>query len=59
VLIILPNYISDLIDQKVEEAIAKVPEAAPDRELFRQELINHFAEHGNVPDFTLAKKEKP
>lgn len=57
-LIILPNYISDEIDRRIDAAIANTPDAAPDRELFRETLIAHFAETGTVADFTLAKKHE-
>ena len=56
-LIILPNYISDEIDRRIDEAIAATPDAAPDRELFRETLIAHFAETGRVADFTLVKRD--
>lgn len=52
-LVILPNYISAEIDRRLDEEIAKHPNAAPDRELFRQQLINYVDEHGVVPDFSL------
>lgn len=54
-LIILPNYISDEIDRRIDEAIADTPDAAADRELFRETLIAHFAETGQVASFTLVK----
>lgn len=58
-LIILPDYISDAIDAKLDAEIEKHPDAAPDRDIFRQHLVNHFAETGMVPEFTLARTATP
>ena len=57
-LIILPNYISDEIDRRIDAAIAETPDAAADRELFRESLIAHFAETGQVAEFTLVKTDR-
>ena len=57
-LIILPNYISDEIDRRIDAAIAETPDAAADRELFRESLIAHFAQTGQVASFTLVKADR-
>lgn len=57
-MVILPNCIAHQIDRALDAEIAKHPAAEPDRELFRQQLINYFDEHGVVPDFSL-NRNKP
>ena len=54
--VIVPNYISDSIYEKVDAEIAKHPDAAPDREYFYGVLLDHFDQHGTIPDFSLEKK---
>lgn len=54
-LIILPDYIANRIDTALDAEIAKHPDAAKDRDVLRQQLINHFAETGTVPEFTLQR----
>ena len=56
-LVIVPNYIADAINAKLDTAIANVPDAAKDREHLYSQLIAYFDEHGTVPDFTLGKTE--
>lgn len=53
---VVPNYISDAINKRLDEEIAKNPGAAADRELFYEQLIGVVAETGQVPDFSLCKK---
>ena len=53
----VPNYIIEEIDRKLDEAIAQVPEAECDREALRSQLLDYVNEHGNVPEFSLAKAE--
>jgi hypothetical protein len=55
-LVILPNYISEEIDRRLDAEFAKHPNAAPDRELFRSQLIAYVDEHGVIPDFSLEKR---
>lgn len=54
--VIVPNSLRDAIYAKVDAAIAGVPDAAPDREYFYSVLLDHFNEHGEIPEFTLEKK---
>lgn len=58
-LIIMPNYISDRIDAALDAEIEKHPDAAKDRDVLRQQLVNHFAETGEVPKFSLERKAAP
>jgi hypothetical protein len=52
---IVPNVIGDEIDRKLDAEIQKEPGAAKDREVLRSQLIEYFAEHGVIPDFSLAR----
>lgn len=55
--VIVPNFVSDAINAKLDAAFAKVPDAAKDREALYQHLLAYFGEHGVVPDFELQKRE--
>ncbi len=55
-IVAVPNYISEAIYRKVDAAIEKAPDAAPDREYFYGVLLNYFDQHGEIPDFELKAK---
>ena len=57
--VIVPDYISDEIDRRLDEAIAKHPDAGKDRAILRSQLVAYVNEHGRVPDFNLAPKGEP
>lgn len=52
---VIPNYISDEIDRKLEAVIVKHPGAEKDRAELRSQLVAYFDEHGVVPEFDLCK----
>lgn len=54
-LVIVPNELRDAINQKLDAALAKYPEAAQGREELYSQLLSYFDEHGALPDFTLRK----
>lgn len=54
---VLPNRIGDEIDRRLDAELAKVPAASKDRDALRSELVEYFAEHGVIPDFSLARKQ--
>lgn len=54
--VIVPNYVSDAINAKLDAAFTKVPDAAKDRDELYQQLLGYFDEHGTVPDFELQKR---
>jgi hypothetical protein len=54
-LVAVPNYLLDEIDAKLDAELEKHPAAAPDRELFRAQLIEYLDEHGVIPDFSLSR----
>jgi len=53
---VVPNYIGDEIDRRLDAEIEKHPPAAKDREVLRGQLLDYVAEHGVVPDFSLTPK---
>lgn len=57
-MIIVPNFIRDSINEKLNIAFKEVPDAAKDRDYFYEELLNYYDEHGIIPDFNLTPNEK-
>lgn len=55
---IVPDPLRDAINEKLDAAIKLCPEAETERERLFRELLEHFNEHGVVPDFKLALKEE-
>ena len=53
-LVVVPNYIWDAIEAKLDMAIALHPEAENDREYLRSQLITYVDKYGTIPEFTLA-----
>lgn len=56
-LVIVPNYIADAINAKLDAAIAACPEAAKEREVLYEQLLGYFNEHGIIPEFHIQKNE--
>lgn len=57
-IIIVPDILSDAINEKLEKAFLVFPEARKDRDVLFHELLEYFDEHGEIPEFELKKKEK-
>jgi len=55
---IVPNILRDRIDALLDAAYEIYPDAAIDREIHYQRLLDYFDEHGVIPDFQLAKREE-
>lgn len=53
--VIVPNYLRDQIYEMVDAAIAKCPEAAVDREIFYQTVLNYYDQHGALPEIELKR----
>lgn len=56
--IIVPNYIHDAINAKLDDAIRGCPGAARDREILYGQLLAHFNEHGEIPDFSIKPPDR-
>jgi len=54
-MVIVPNELRDAINAKLDTAIADCPDAAKDRDALFKQLLAYYDEHGEVPDFDLAK----
>lgn len=54
-MVIVPDSLRNAISAKLDAAIAKCPDAAKDRDELYRQLLAYFDEHGEVPDFDLAK----
>ena len=54
-LVIVPNVLQDAINEALDKAIVEVPDAAQDREVLYQRLLEYYDEHGVIPEFTLTK----
>jgi hypothetical protein len=52
---IVPNYVRDAINAKLDAALADVPDAEKDREHLYNGLLMYFNEHGAIPDFSIVK----
>ena len=52
-LVIVPNFLRDAINAKLDEVFKTCPEAEKERESLYQRLLEYFDEHGVIPDFTL------
>ena len=56
-IVVVPNYIADEINAKLDAVISGCPDAAKDRDHLYHQLLGYFYEHGVVPDFTLSKSD--
>lgn len=56
-LVIVPNYIRDAINAKIDAALVDCPQAAPDRDMFYDQLLEYFHENGVIPEFSLQKRD--
>lgn len=57
-LVIVPNFLRDAINAKLDAAIAENPGAAKDRNYLYRQLVNYFSEYGSLPEFTLKKRAR-
>ena len=55
-MMIVPNVLNEAINNKLDEAFAKVPEAEKDRDALYHDLLDYFNDHGALPEFDLALK---
>ena len=53
---IVPAYVDQAIEAKLDAAFAGLPYTAEDRQYVRDELLAYFDRYGTLPDFTLEKK---
>lgn len=53
--VIVPNFVRDAINRKLDEMIAAEPLAAKDREYLYSQLLAYFSEYGVIPEFALKR----
>ena len=53
--VIVSNALSDAINAKLDMAYQDQPEAAVDRDLHYRALLEYFDDHGEIPEFQIAK----
>jgi hypothetical protein len=54
-LVVVPNYLADEINRRLDAEIEKHPDAAKDRDELYGSLLAYVYETGTVPDFSLAR----
>lgn len=52
---VVPNVLGNEIDRRLDAAIAEEPDAEKDREHLRSTLIEYYAQHGVIPDFSVRR----
>ncbi len=57
-LVVVPNYLRDEINRRLDAEIAKEPAAEKDREALYLQLLTYFNEYGMIPDFTITPTEE-
>jgi hypothetical protein len=55
-LLVVPNALANAINKRLDDEIAKHPDAAQDRRLFYEQILLFFDKNGYLPDFTLEEK---
>ena len=55
-LVIVPTSLSNAINLRLDAAYRLVPQAAIDRELHFQTMLNYFDENGFLPEFILERR---
>jgi hypothetical protein len=56
---IVPDALYNAIQKRLDEAIAKCPDAAKDREALYHQLLDAFNQYGSIPEFELVPREPP
>ena len=54
---IVPNFLRDAINEKLDKAYKEKPEAEIDRQYHYKALLEHFDEHGVIPDFSFGNNK--
>lgn len=54
--VIVPDALSHAINAKLDEALAKMPDAATEREALYHQLLSFFNDYGFLPEFTIVKE---
>jgi hypothetical protein len=57
-LYIVHNDLRDAIYRKIDKALEEVPDAKSDRDVFYEQLLSYYNEHGRIPDFSITLREQ-
>jgi len=58
--VIVPDFVDDAINRALDSALEGQPEEAQScRWYFYRQLLEHYNEFGEVPDFSIVKNENP
>ncbi len=55
--VIVPDSLSNAIYKAIDAATADIPMAIVDREIFYNQLLDYFNEHGEIPEFSIVKND--
>lgn len=55
---VIPNHLSDEINERLDAEFEKHPCAEKDREALFSQLIEYVNEHGVMPEFSLKRNAK-
>ncbi len=55
-IVVVPVYLIDEINARLDAAIKEHPEAEKDRQFLYESLLDFVDVHGYIPDFGLSKK---
>ena len=54
---VIPTAILEKVDALLDAQLALVPEAAPDREFLKQQILDHIDQTGNIPEFAIVPRD--
>ena len=61
--VIVPNYLSNAIYAKIDEQLTALgedhPAEVPGREQWFRDLLRHYNEHGEIPEFHIGPSGQP
>jgi hypothetical protein len=56
-IVIVPNYVSDAINKKLDELLETCPDAINSRSHLYEQLLEYYNNNGELPDCSLAKNK--
>jgi len=51
--LLIPETLNKAINDKLDSELLKQPEAIVDRDLYYNQILHYYNEHGAIPDFTI------
>lgn len=56
---VVPDYLSDRLNELLDEEISKCPDATKDRDHLYKQLLSYVNKYGTIPNFSLAPARRP